>query len=286
MRDKRFFHVAASMISGLTLLMLSAAASPALAQESKTESADKPKVKLPPAKEIIAKYIKATGGEQAYRKHSSSHAKGTMSMPAMGMSGTLEAFAAKPNRMLIKIDMPGMGVISQGFDGKVSWSNHPMMGPAIQEGAELEQRRIGADYYGEIRKDKLYKSMETVDLTEFEGKKCYKIKLVPEKGFPVFEFYDVQSGLRRGSQMTAITAMGEMPVTSIESEYKKMGDLVVATKTVQKMMMQEIVIKIESIEFDKVDDAVFKLPPEIETLTKEAMAEPKSEPKEPKSDKP
>lgn len=275
MRDKRFFSLAAGLISGLTLLMLSAAASPALAQESKTESADKPKVKLPPAKEIIAKYIKVTGGEQARLKHSSSHVKGTMSMPAMGMSGALEAFAAKPNRMLIKVEMQGMGLISQGFDGKVGWLIHPMMGPSIQEGAELEQTRIGADYYGEIRKHKLYKSMETVDLTEFEGKKCYKIKLVPEKGFPVFEFYDVESGLRRGSQMTAITAMGEMPLTNVESEYKKMGGLIVATKTVQKLPMQEVVIKIESIEYDKVDDAVFKLPPEIETLTKEATAEPK-----------
>ena len=282
MSDKRFLSIATRLISGLTLLMLSATAPPALAQEPQTESADKPKVKLPPAKEIIAKYIKATGGEQARRKHASSHSKGTMSMPAMGMSGTLEAFAAKPNRMLIKVDMPGMGVLSEGFDGKVGWSIQPMMGPSIKEGVELEQRRIGADYYGEIRKDKLYKSMETVDLTEFEGKKCYKIKLVPEKGPPVFEFYEVQSGLRRGSQLTAITPMGDMPLTNVESEYKKMGDLLVATKNVQKIMMQEIVIEIESIEFDKVDDAVFKLPPEIETLANEA----ESEPKEPKSDKP
>lgn len=262
-------------------------AAPTIAtQDAKTESADKPKpkpkVKLPPAKEIIEKFIKATGGRQARLKHKSSHAKGTMSMPAMGMSGPLEVFAAAPNRLALKIELPGMGIIREGFDGKVGWEVQPMMGPSVHEGVRLEQTRIAADYYSDLNKAKLYKSIETVELTEFEGRKCYKIKLTPKIGPPAFEFYEVEAGLRRGSQLTLITPMGEMPVTVVESDYKKFGDLTLASKTIQKIMMQEIVITIDSIEHDNVDPSVFELPAEIKALTQTK----KSEDQDSKSKKP
>ena len=247
----------------ITLAILLAA--PTMARQDVTsEAKDKPK--LPPAKQIIDKFIKATGGKEARRKHKSTHAKGTMSVPSAGMSGALEAFTAEPNRIMIKVEIPGMGVILQGFDGKVGWDIQPMVGPSLQEGVQLEQTRIGAEYYSDLNKAKLYKTVETVDLTEFEGRKCYKIKLVPRIGPTAFEFYEVETGLRRGSQGTAVTPMGEMPVVNVESDYKKFGDLTVATKTVQKIMMQEIVITIESIEHDKVDASVFELPAEIKAL--------------------
>ncbi len=249
-------------------------AAPTIAtQDAKTESADKPKVKLPAAKEIIDKFIKATGGKQARLKHKASHAKGTMSIPAMGMSGPLEIFAAAPNRLALKIELPGMGIIREGFDGKVGWEVQPMMGPSVHEGVQLEQTRIAADYYSDLNKAKLYKSMETVELTEFEGRKCYKIKLTPRIGPPVFEFYEVESGLRRGSQGIAVTPMGEIPVTNVESDYKTFGDLIIASKTIQKVMMQEIVITIESLEHDNFDQSVFELPAEIKALTQEKKSE-------------
>ena len=277
MSDSRRFRLSTLALSGLAGLVLFAQAALAGAQDAKSASAEKPKADLPAAKEIIARFIKVTGGREARLKHKSRHLRGKMSMPASGMFGSVEAYAATPNRGMIKIEMTGMGVTRQGFDGKTGWAIQPIVGATLMEGAQLEQTRIESEYHRDLNKAKLFQSIETVELTEFDGVKCYKIKLVAKAAPPLYEFYEVESGLRRGSQMVAVTPQGEMPVTSIETEYKKFDGVMFATKTVQKVMMQEIVMRIESVAFDKVPDSIFELPAEIKALVEERKAKPKGE---------
>src|SRR5262245_22122332 len=53
---------------------------------------------LPSAREIIDRHVKEVGGRQAILAQSSMHTMGTVSLPAAGISGKMEAFHAKPNR--------------------------------------------------------------------------------------------------------------------------------------------------------------------------------------------
>lgn len=259
---------------GLMAFTLVAVGLPAVAQDA---VAEKPTPKLPKAEDVIAKFIKATGGKDAWLKHSSRRMKGKFEIPAADLSGPFEAYGAKPNRAVIKLDIPGVGAIRQGFDGKIGWSIHPMLGTSVLEGVQLEQMRVEASFHRELNLAKLYQSVTTIEVTEFDGKKCFKLALMSETSPVFFEFYDVQSGLRRGSQGTAASQMGEMAITNIESGYKKFGGVLVATKTVQKLPMQDVVMTIESIEFDKVDQKVFELPAEIKTLLAQKSEKPKEE---------
>ena len=52
---------------------------------------------------IIDRHIKEIGGREAVLAHSSTHATGTVSLPAAGIKGTLEAFHAKPNKFLQRL---------------------------------------------------------------------------------------------------------------------------------------------------------------------------------------
>ncbi len=275
MSDSRTFRPGTRASTALAGLVVLTSATLVGGQDAQPKAADKPQADLPAAKEVIARFIKVTGGREAWLKHKSRHFRGQVNMPASGMFGSLEAYAAMPNRAMIKIELTGLGVSRQGFDGKTGWAIQPMVGATIMEGAQLEQTQIESEYHRELNKAKLFQSIETVELTEFDGIKCYKIKLVPKTAPPLYEFYEVESGLRRGSQVVAVTAQGEMPIRSIETEYKKFGGVMFATRTVQKIMMLEVVMKLESVEFDKTPDSTFELPAEIKALVEERKAKPK-----------
>jgi hypothetical protein len=60
--------------------------------------------------------------------------------------------------------------------------------------------------------------------------------------------------------------MGQMPMTSVITEYKPFGGLMVPTVTRQRMMGLEQVMTIASVSFDAVDPKTFELPPAIAAL--------------------
>jgi hypothetical protein len=227
-----------------------------------------PASKLPPARQVIDRHIEAIGGARLILGRTSSKATGTVEIATMGLKGTVEIFSAKPNKSLLRTELPGVGRIDRGYDGAVGWSINPMTGPMLLQGRELEQTAFDADFYGELRADSRYRSIETVEKAEFEGRPCYKLKLVRSNGEESFEFYDVASGLRAGMVRAQETEMGSMMVTSIETDYRRFGDLLVPTTLSQKVMGISQRVTLTSIEFDSVDPEVFALPQVIRALIK------------------
>lgn len=224
---------------------------------------------LPAARDVLDRHVKAIGGREAVLSHKSAHATGTFSVPSSGMVGTIETFgAANPDRVVVRITIPGLGEMANGFDGSHGWAMTPMTGPMLQQGKELDQTRLDADFYGELRDSKKYSSMKTIEKTVFEGRPCYKLSLVRKDGNEDFEFYDVENGLRAGSINTRESPMGTVTTTSVETDYRKFGNLLQATTLVQKMMGIEQKLTLSSIEYDTVSASVFELPPAIKALIK------------------
>jgi hypothetical protein len=224
--------------------------------------------RLPAGREVIDRYVKAIGGAEAVRKFKSTHAVGTFEVPAQGLSGTLEVFTAAPDRLLLRVTLPGIGEILNGFDGTVGWMQDPMMGPMLLEGEALAELKFDADYYEPLHDPARFKSIETVEETEFEGTRAYKVRLVDVAGREILEFYAVDSGLFVGSQASRTLPMGTFPVTTVLSDYKEFKGLRIATRSAQRVLGVEQVMTIASIEFDTVDESTFALPPQIKTLLK------------------
>jgi hypothetical protein len=229
----------------------------------------KPDPSLPAGREVVDRFVKAIGGREAVLSHKSMHVTGKYEVPASGLSGEMEIFtAADPNRAVQRVTIPGVGEVLQGFDGQRGWSINPMTGPMLQQGKELEQARLDADFYNELRDSKNYKSITTVEKTTFEGHPSYKVSLVRSDGTEDFDYYDTETGLRVGSVQTRESPMGVITSTNVESDYKKFGNLLQPTSLVAKVMGVEQKITVASVEYDTVPASAFEPPASIKALIK------------------
>lgn len=215
---------------------------------------------------ILARFADAVGGEEAMRSHTSSTVRGTFSIPSMGMEGELVQYAAAPDKIVVIIEMAGMGTINQGYNGTIGWSDNPMTGAALLEGDLLAQIKEQSAFYGPLDFDELFPTQETVELAEFNGEDTYKLRLVNESGRETFFFFSEASGLLVGMNGIQSSEMGEAEVTTRIGDYRDFGGVLAATTNKAEMMGMEIVQTITELTWDDVADDAFEPPDSIKAL--------------------
>jgi len=224
---------------------------------------------LPAGSTLVAKYAAAVGGP-AYLSAKSIVTKGGMAMPAAGINATFEMTQVAPNQMQMVTNIPGMGTIQAGYDGTTAWSMDPMQGPRVLTGKELDQVRDESDRRTAVRAPEMFTAIETVADTTMNSERCYLVKLTWKSGRETFDCYSPASGLMVGSRSVQKTAMGDIPVVTLFSDYKKFGDVTVATKTVQEAMGQQQILTIASVEFGDGAGVTITPPTAVQALAKPA----------------
>ena len=223
---------------------------------------------LPSGREVIDRYIKAIGGREVLAKHNSIHQVATLNVPAAGMTAKVETFSARPNKAFERTTIPGMGEALEGFDGTTAWSISPWQGPRLISGKQLEQRQYRSAYDAVLHEGDSYKSIENTGVVDFEGTKAYKVKVVRANGDESFEYYDVNTNLLVGGEMTNESEMGQMTMTMVMSDYKEFDGVKMPTKvTVRSANGQSAMVTVESVQHNTVDPSVFELPAQIKALT-------------------
>ena len=221
---------------------------------------------LPPAKELIAKFVTATNSGPVMAKHTSVRTKGRFEMAAAGVSGDLEISQARPNKTMMRINVSGVGQIEQGFDGTTAWSINPMQGPRIMTGKELDAIREESSFGSSSRQGPNVASAETVEKTQMNGEACYKVKVTWKSGRETQDCYSVATGLLIASIGKQESPMGSVEVTNLISEYKEFGGQKIATRLTQQVMGQEQVLIINTVDYDAADPAAFEMPAAIKAL--------------------
>lgn len=256
-------HALAAALAIVALVALPAVATEQAATAEQAETAEQ---KLPSAREVIDRYVEAIGGAEALRQPKSLQMTGEFTVPAAGLEGKLEIRSMPPDLMLVEVEIPGLGLTREGFDGEVAWSIDPMQGPRLKQGAELEQAAYQADFYAALHEEERYESMETVGRVEFDGRECYKLELVTANGDEMVEYYDIETGLHVGTEMQVETPMGPAKVVQTMGDYEAFGDLRFPTETTVSVGPMKQMLTITDVERDSVDRTAFELPDEIRAL--------------------
>jgi hypothetical protein len=218
------------------------------------------------ARAIIERHLAALGPDDA--SVTSMRATGSLSMPAQGINGTVELITARPNKTLLKANIPGIGALESGFDGEHGWSVDPIMGPTLLTGTALEQTKFDAVFDGPFHDLSRFASLTAAGTATFDGREMQRIDAVNARGDRSTEYFDAATGLHAGSVTTRETPMGAVEVTSIIRDYRREGGALQAHQLVQQMMGVEQVITLEAFEYNVATDATFVMPPAVKALVK------------------
>jgi hypothetical protein len=220
---------------------------------------------LPPAKDLIAKYVEAVGGVEAFKKYKSVRVKAALDIPAGGISGALTILSRLPNETMMVIDIPGMGQMKQGMSGDIAWYSNPMQGSRVLTGKEAEAMvNDGPDPMNYLRMSSNITSSETVEKATYDGKECYKVKHTYKSGRTAIDCFSTTDGLIVATVAKAPSAMGEIEQTTLLSAYKDFKGMKRPTTMVIEAQGQQQVLTISEVTFDDVKDSEMVLPPEIQ----------------------
>ena len=249
---------------------LSAAAAPAAAPTA---------APLPPAKQILDRYLEVTGGRAAYEKAKHRTLTGTFELKGMGMKGSLLLQQSAPDTMRTQIDVPGIGPIVKGTDGLQAWEVSAVTGPRLLEGAEKSEALLEAAFDADLHPERTYAKMETVRIEDVDGKPAYVLELTPRTGgAPRVSYYDRESGRLLKFTATTKTAMGEVRAESRLEDYRPEGGILVPHRVTLAAMGMEQVLIFDSLSTAPVPASVYAMPPEVKALAKPAPAAPAAEP--------
>lgn len=226
------------------------------------------------ADEIINSYFEAIGGKDAFR--SLKGQKMVAEVDAQGMTIPLEIYVMADGKQITKLEVMGMSMSQDAFDGTDAWSTNFMTQKAEKadaEESENKKRSIG-DYPSPLLDyDKKGYTVEVMENEVVDGVDCYKLKvtklpmLADGEEVDNIEYYYLDEEtfvpLKTESEITSGPQAGTMVIT-LYSDYQEVDGLYFPFSMTFKTEDSEgQLIEFDSIELNPdVDDEFFAFPTE------------------------
>lgn len=187
------------------------------------------------ADEIINNYFENIGGKEAFRDLKGQ--KMTAEVDAQGMSIPLEIYVMADGKQITKMDIMGMSMSQDAFDGTDAWSTNFMTQSAEKAEAEESENKLRevGEYPSPLLDyaDKGY-SVELMEDDVVDGVDCYKLKVTKkpvlvdgeEEENVEYYYFDQETfvPLKTESEMHSGPAKGEMMIT-LYSDYQEVDGL-------------------------------------------------------------
>ena len=221
---------------------------------------------LPPARDIVARHIKAIGGEAALAAVNSMRIRGRLEIKSQNIVGELEVLTARPAKQLYRVTVPNIGRIENGYDGVIGWAVSPAAGPELLAGRQLVEAADDAWFDSPLHAPGHVRELTTMARADFDGKPSYKVHVVYASGSERIEYFDANTGLLIGEESSRATPQGVVQSVSVVRDYKKFGQLLQATMLIQRALGFEQVLTLTSCEYNVVPANAFEPPAEVKAL--------------------
>lgn len=178
-----------------------------------------------PWQDVTSDVLAAMGGRARLEKRVSLHEKVVVSLASLKMEGAVESWATKDNKSLRVTDMTGIPTTREGTDGHVYWSQDPVNGLRILQGAEKEQARVETAWMAELRLEKLFGKVESVREVGPRGEALECLVMTPKSSpgsasAPLTNCYDEKTHLQVSQRGKHASPQGDMPFSSELSDYR------------------------------------------------------------------
>ena len=213
---------------------------------------------LPPADQLLDKYLAAVGGDAALQKVTSRLEKGKID--AGGHQLPIEVYAKAPDKRLSITHLPN-GESITAFDGKQGWLGNPGR-TQMMSAAENAAARIDSDLYFASHVKTLYQKFTVVPGEKIDGHDTYLV-FGRNEGQPHLRLYfDQQTGLLLRLVRYAETALGRMPTQIDYADYRDADGVKIPYRWTLARPGNRFTIQIDQVQQNvPVDDAKFAAPP-------------------------
>jgi hypothetical protein len=210
---------------------------------------------------ILADAVEAIGGAAALGRHRSLRTKMEITFKGLGITGTAAHTASVGDKALTVTEIPSLASTREGSDGTRFWSEDPINGLRMLDGAEAEQARIEGSWNPELRMKELFEKIEAKNERTGDTGYLECLFLTPKLAPMMTNCFDpkthllaMQKGLRSGPQ-------GDMPFTARLSDWRKVDDIKMAYATDMQVGPLAFTGRVTSVEMDvPVDAHLFDVP--------------------------
>lgn len=216
---------------------------------------------LPPADQLVDKYIQAVGGAAALQKVTSRVEKGSMT----GFGGKqfpIEVDAKAPNKRISIMHLPN-GESITAFDGTNGWLGAPGRPVREMHGGDVESAKIDADFYFPTRIKQIFTELKT-DRSEKVGDHSTWVVIGAREGQPPLELYfDQQSSLLVRLLRFVDSPLGLNPTRIDYADYRDSGGVKIPFRWTLSRTSGSFTIQVQDVQQNvSIDDSKFAKPPE------------------------
>ncbi|MBK6497628.1 MAG: insulinase family protein [Saprospiraceae bacterium] len=198
------------------------------------------------AQSVIEDYIEALGGSAKLKAVKTLQLAMKASM--MGQEASFETFQMAPDKYASKMQMMGMVVQEQKYNGVKASVGQMGKNQILTEGSELAEIKKQAILFEQLRYNTTGYKMELKGIENVEGSNCYKLVVTDPMEKQTTEFYDVKSGLL----MRTVSASEKMTMTIDYKDYKAVdGIMIPHTSSISGVMPTALVMEATNVAINK-----------------------------------
>lgn len=224
--------------------------------EAPASSVDHAKL-LKDGRAVIERNIAATGGREVLTQIQNRTLQGTIEVKPLAIEGTFLIVQARPNKVYMRLETRGLGVIERGCDGTVFWERREDEPLRFFKDDELALHLLTA-YFDETYYENMYQSIESMGVESVEDTPCYKVLLVPFQGPSIVNYYAQDTGLLQKTLLRINRGGFNTNMESLLLDYQKIQGIQVAHTVLEKSLGTETWRRLTKIDYNRdIAEAMF-----------------------------
>ncbi len=210
--------------------------------------------------EVLRKFEAAISTRAAIERIKTRISKSRMDISSNGLSFVTTVSQKAPGQVLVEQDIPGVGVMLQGYDGKVGWAWSEMQGYRELQGPELAQLVGSANIAPRKIGDDTPLRRIVGESTGAEGHRVLAVDLATVAGSAGIFHFDLETGLLVKLE-TVIQAGpgGSIKVVMDIGDYREIDGVKIAfAQTITNPAMRMTTTTLEVVHNQELPDAIFQ----------------------------
>ena len=198
---------------------------------------------------VINDYVEALGGVKKLKKLNSLVSQYSAEIPGAPAKVEIEILQQQPNLFSFSMNMMGMTVQRQFFNGNTGF-NDGMQGKTEIAAKELEKSKMEYKLASELNYFDNYNA-ELKGIDVMDGEEVYVLVRTDEDGANATEYYSVASQFLLKSEEVIDTPQGEMAQSSVYQNYQSVKGVAFPHTIIQNVAGQSIKMKLDKVIVNK-----------------------------------